>query len=78
MSEENTILRYWLDMKEILDATELDMLKNAKGVYIAGVRLRHGMRALNRNAQELIKLTLERDRKIKQFRILQRKLRSKK
>ena len=60
--ENVAITRLWHEIKIIVDSLELDVTKNARGVYAAGVRSRHGLRLLRRKALDLLKVTLELDR----------------
>lgn len=59
---ENAVLAKWSELKSLVEALELDVSKNAKGVAAAGVRTRKGLRQLQTSAKELVKLTLETDK----------------
>lgn len=56
---ENDVLNKWNELKVLVEALELDVTKNARGVAAAGVRARKGLRALQGKSKELVKLTLE-------------------
>lgn len=60
MSKEvNTkIVEGWERLKVLIASTEDDVLKNARGNASAGVRARKGLRALKKEAHELVKLTV--------------------
>lgn len=55
----NDVLTKWSELKELVEALELDVAKNARGVAAAGVRARKGLRALQGKSKELVKLTIE-------------------
>ena len=59
---DNAILSKWSELKALVEGLEADVAKNAKGVAAAGVRTRKGLRLLQANAKELVKLTLETDK----------------
>lgn len=56
---ENDVLSKWNDLKSLVEALELDVAKNARGVAAAGVRARKGLRLLQTKSKELVKLTIE-------------------
>ena len=58
MSDSNSILENWEGLKELVNALELDVHKNANGNKSAGVRARRGLRQLKNDAGALVKLTL--------------------
>ena len=58
MSDSNSILESWEGLKELVNALELDVHKNANGNKSAGVRARRGLRKLKTDAGALVKLTL--------------------
>ena len=62
MSDENLILQKWQELKQMCEALELDVAKNARGVAAAGVRLRKGLRAIQKHSREFVKLTIDRDK----------------
>lgn len=53
------ILSKWNDLKSLFESLELDVAKNARGVSAAGVRARKGLRVLQAQTKELVKLMLE-------------------
>ena len=59
---DSPILAKWSELKTLVEALEVDVAKNAKGVAAAGVRTRKGLRLLQNSAKELVKLTLETDK----------------
>lgn len=59
---DNAVLAKWTELKSLVEALEVDVAKNAKGVAAAGVRTRKGLRQLQTSAKELVKLTLETDK----------------
>lgn len=52
------IVEQWERLKTIMVSTEADVLKNAQGNASAGVRARKGLRALKKEAHDLVKLTV--------------------
>jgi len=63
MSDSSVVLTKWSELKSLVEALEVDVLKNGeKGVAAAGVRARKGLRHLQGVAKELVKLTLETDK----------------
>jgi len=61
--KKDDILRAWNEMKVLVEGLELDITKNAHGNKSAGVRARRGLRALKGMAADLVKSTIESDRK---------------
>ena len=59
---DNDVLAKWNDLKALVEALEVDVAKNARGVAAAGVRARKGLRALQGKSKELVKLTMELDK----------------
>lgn len=59
---DSLITARWNELKALVEALEADVAKNAKGVVAAGVRARKGLRQLQTNAKELVKLTLDTDK----------------
>jgi hypothetical protein len=59
---DNPVLAKWSELKSLVEALEVDVAKNARGVAAAGVRTRKGLRQLQVCAKELVKLTLELDK----------------
>ena len=65
MSDNNNVdetWTKWVELKTLVEMTDLDVLKNARGVVAAGVRARKGLRLLKTKATELVKLTVEIDK----------------
>lgn len=62
MESDNQVIAKWTELKQIVEALELDVVKNAKGVAAAGVRARKGLRDLKSKAAELVKTTVELDK----------------
>ncbi len=62
METDNGVRSKWDELKAVVEALELDVLKNARGVAAAGVRCRKGLRDLKNRAAELVKLTVEQDK----------------
>lgn len=63
---DNVVLEKWDELKSIVESLEHDVSKNAKGVAAAGVRARKGLRLLQAKSKELVKLTVELDKKSKE------------
>lgn len=57
--DSNPVLAKWNELKAIVEAIDLDVTKNARGVSAAGVRARKGLRTLKSKASELVKLSVE-------------------
>lgn len=66
MDDENVIEKKWLELKTLVETIEIDVLKNARGVTAAGVRARKGLRLLKATTADLVKTTVELDKKKKQ------------
>lgn len=62
MSNDNSVLAKWDELKKIVEALELDITKNARGNASAGVRSRKGLRQLAACSKELVKMTIELDK----------------
>jgi hypothetical protein len=60
---ENIVLEKWNELKSLVEALEHDVTKNSKGTVAAGVRARKGLRQLQAKSKELVKLTIELDKK---------------
>jgi hypothetical protein len=65
MSDENTLLQQWTELKEICDGLEHDVAKNARGVAAAGIRIRKSLRELQKKARAFVKFTITRDKELK-------------
>jgi len=61
MSSE-TVLVKWNELKSLVEALEVDVAKNARGIAAAGVRVRKGLRQVAASSKELVKITLESDK----------------
>lgn len=53
-----TVLEVWQEVRALVEATEVDVLKNANGNAAAGVRARRALRLLKGKTGELVKLTI--------------------
>lgn len=62
MDSDNSVLAKWSELKALVEALELDLQKNARGVAAAGVRVRKGLRDLKARAADLVKTTVELDK----------------
>lgn len=62
METENQVLAKWNEVKSLVDALELDIVKNSSGVAAAGVRARKGLRDLKSKVADLVKTTVELDK----------------
>lgn len=63
---DNDVLVKWDELKLLVEALEVDVTKNARGVAAAGVRARKGLRALQSKSKELVKLTIELEKSAKE------------
>lgn len=64
MSDTNDkIIEQWQRIKTLVEMTEPDVLKNAKGNASAGVRARKGLRQLKTETHALVQLTVEEGKK---------------
>ena len=61
--DNSQVLDKWNEIKSLMEALEPDVVKNAKGTAAAGVRARKGLRQLQTKSKELVKLTIELDKK---------------
>jgi hypothetical protein len=68
MSKEfnQKIVEQWERLKVLVAAAEDDVLKNARGNASAGVRARKGLRALKKEASDLVKMTVEEGKRRKE------------
>lgn len=64
-SMNQQILDLWHELRTMVDALEHDVNKNARGVVVAGVRMRKGLRLMKKKMTELSKCSLEADKKDK-------------
>lgn len=65
MSDNSEVVSKFQELKEMFEVLELDAVKSNNGNAAAGLRLRKGLRQLKTKAGELVKLTLESDKKKK-------------
>ena len=61
----NNIIEKWDEIKILIESLDLDVHKNAGGNNSAGIRARRGLRALKKEAAELVKLTIESEKERK-------------
>ncbi len=61
----SSILEKWEEIKTLVESLDLDVAKNASGNSSAGVRARRGLRLLKTKSAELVKATIEEDKKKK-------------
>ena len=59
----SNILSQWEELKVLVESLELDVHKNASGNKSAGVRARKGLRLVKSRASELVKSSLESDKR---------------
>ena len=60
-----SIINEWNEIKVLIESLDIDILKNADGNASAGVRARRGLRLLKSKSADLVKLTIEEDKKRK-------------
>ena len=60
-----SIINEWNEIKVLIESLDVDILKNADGNASAGVRARRGLRLLKSKSADLVKLTIEEDKKRK-------------
>lgn len=63
--DSNNITEKWNEIRDIVEALELDVAKNIRGVAAAGVRLRKGLRRMRQISSELVKFTVITDKAAK-------------
>jgi len=63
---DNIVLEKWNELKSLVESLEHDVTKNAKGTTAAGIRARKGLRQLQTKSKELVKLTIELEKKSKE------------
>jgi hypothetical protein len=63
---DSVVLEKWNELKSLVEALDNDVAKSSKGVAAAGVRSRKGLRLLKTKAGELVKLTIELEKKAKE------------
>ena len=54
----NLIVEAWGEIKALVEAAEVDVVKNANGNSAAGVRARRALRLLKGKSADLVKLTI--------------------
>ncbi len=59
------VIDKWTEIKTLIESMELDVHKNSNGNASAGIRARKGLRALKSVASELVKITIEEEKKRK-------------
>ena len=62
----SSIIDQWNEIKVLVESLDLDVVKNANGNSSAGVRARRGLRLLKNKSAELVKTTIEADKKKKE------------
>jgi len=62
----STILEQWNEIKVLVESLDVDVAKNAGGNSSAGVRARRGLRLLKSKTSDLVKKTIEEDKKRKE------------
>ena len=63
MSESSSnILEGWSEVKALVEAAEIDVVKNAGGNSAAGVRARRALRLLKNKSADLVKLTISEEK----------------
>ncbi len=58
----NSILEAWSEVKALVEAAEVDVVKNANGNSAAGVRARRALRILKGRSADLVKLTISEEK----------------
>ena len=59
----NKLLAQWEELRVLVESLNLDVVKNANGNRSAGVRARRGLRSVKKLSAELVKTSLESDKK---------------
>jgi len=52
----------WDQIKVLIESLDTDVIKNCNGNASAGLRVRRGLRLLKKEAAELVKISLEKDK----------------
>ena len=60
-----SIIEQWNEIKVLIESLDLDIAKNASGNSSAGVRARRGLRLLKSKSSDLVKATIDEDKKKK-------------
>lgn len=63
---DNEVLTKWNEFKGLVEALDHDVLKSAKGVAAAGVRVRKALRELKAKSSDLVKATLTLEKSLKE------------
>lgn len=63
---DNEVLARWSEIKALVESLDHDMMKTAKGVGAAGVRVRKALRELKAKSADLVKVTLTLDKSSKE------------
>jgi len=58
----NSIVTAWSEVKALVEAAEVDVVKNASGNSAAGVRARRALRLLKGKTSDLVKLTISEEK----------------
>jgi len=58
----NSIVEAWSEVKALVEAAEVDVVKNANGNSAAGVRARRALRLLKGKTTNLVKLTISEEK----------------
>ncbi len=71
MSEQNNnvmteMVDKWKEIKTMVDVLELDVMKYSRGVRVAGLRVRKGMRELKRVMSDFVRLSVAEDKDIRE------------
>ena len=61
----SSITDQWNEIKVLIESLDVDIVKNADGNSSAGVRARRGLRLLKSKTADLVKKTIEEDKKRK-------------
>ncbi len=62
----SSITDQWNEIRVLVESLDVDVIKNADGNSSAGVRARRGLRLLKSKAADLVKKTIEEDKKRKE------------
>jgi len=58
----NSIVEAWSEVKALVEAAEVDVVKNANGNSAAGVRARRALRLLKGKTTNLVKFTISEEK----------------
>lgn len=59
------IVNCWEELKVLVEMIDLDIRKNARGNTSAGIRARKNLRSIKKHAADLVRKTVEEDRRRK-------------